>query len=149
SASGGRLAKARELNRQAIDLAQHANRKEEAAIYEAAAAWSEVLSGNMELASRQARQALELSTNRHVEGICAVVLALASDAAGATRLDRDLQARFPEDTRVRFLYLPEIRAAGALQRSDAPGAIDNLTPTARYDMDYFLPGSASTYLRGL
>src|SRR5262249_23683057 len=66
AASSGQFTKARELNRRAIDLAQHANRKEEAAVYEAVAAWNEVLSGNLELASRQAKQALELSTDRHV-----------------------------------------------------------------------------------
>jgi tetratricopeptide (TPR) repeat protein len=150
SASSGRLTEARELNRRAIDLAQRASRKQEAAIYEAVAAWSEVLSGNMGLGRRQARQALELSTDKHVEGICAVVLALASDAARATRLAKDLLARFPEDTQVRSIYLPEIRAAAALQSGDAAGAIENLVPAAPYDLAFIFSnfGSASAYLRG-
>jgi eukaryotic-like serine/threonine-protein kinase len=150
SASAGQLREARELNQGAIDLAQHANRKEEAAVYEAVAAWSEVLSGNLGLASRQARHALELSTGKHVEGICAVVLALGSDSARATRLAKDLAVRFPEDTQVRLIYLPEIRAAIALRSGDAAGAVENLAAAAPFDLAFIFPnfGSVSAYLRG-
>src|SRR5262249_22175934 len=149
-ASSGQLTKARELNRRAIDLAQRANRKEEAAIYEAVAAWSEVLSGNMELANRQAQQALQLSGSKDVKAICAVVLALASDSAQPTRLAKDLAGRFPEDTQVRFIYLPDIHAAAALQSGDAAGAVENLAPAAPYDLaEMFLKfGATSAYLRG-
>jgi DNA-binding winged helix-turn-helix (wHTH) protein/tetratricopeptide (TPR) repeat protein len=150
AASSGQLAKARELDRRAIDLAQRANRNEDAANYRATAAWSEILSGNMALAIRQAQQASQLSGTTNVKTICAVVLALASHSGQATRLAKDLAAGFPEDTMVRVIFLPDIRAAVALRSGDAAGAIENLAPSAPYDLALFSfnLGPPSAYLRG-
>jgi tetratricopeptide (TPR) repeat protein len=150
AASGGQLTKAGELSRRAIDLAQRANRKEDAAGYQAADAWSELLSGNMDVASQQAQEALQLSGSSNVKAVCAVVLALASRSGEATRLAKDLAAALPENTLVRFVYLPDISAAIALRRGDAAGAIESLAPSVPYDLAYTLYGFglASAYLRG-
>jgi DNA-binding winged helix-turn-helix (wHTH) protein/tetratricopeptide (TPR) repeat protein len=150
AAARGQLTKARELNRRAIDVAQHENRKEEAAAYKAIAAWSEILSGNVGGASRQAQQALQLSGSIEAKAICPVVLALASRSGQATRLAKDLAGSFPRNTKIRFFYLPAIRAAVALQSGDAPGAIEHLAPVVPYDLALTLYGFglASAYLRG-
>jgi tetratricopeptide (TPR) repeat protein len=150
AAASGQLTKARELNRRAIDLAQRANRTEGAAGYEIDAAWSEALSGNMEEASRQAQQALQLSGSRDVKPLCAVVLALAGHSAQANRLAKDLASGFPEDTFIRSIYLPDIRGALALRSGDPAGAIDILAPVVPYDFAYTSNafGLASAYLRG-
>jgi tetratricopeptide (TPR) repeat protein len=114
--------------------AQRADEKETAANYEAEAAVREAMGGNMSAAKQQAQAALALSTGRDVEAISAVALGLAGDAPQATRLADNLAKRFPEDTIVKFEYLPMIHAAAALQAGSATKAIDALTPAAPYEL---------------
>jgi eukaryotic-like serine/threonine-protein kinase len=134
AAYAGQFAKARELTRRASDSAQRADEKETAANYEAEAAVREAMGGNMSTAKQQAQAALALSTGRDVEAISAVALGLAGDAPQATRLADNLAKRFPEDTIVKFEYLPMIHAAAALQAGSATKAIDALTPAAPYEL---------------
>jgi serine/threonine protein kinase/Flp pilus assembly protein TadD len=134
AAYGGRFAKARELTRRASDSAQRADEKETAAGYEAEAAVSEALVGNMSQAKQQAQAALALSNGRDVEAVSAIALGLAGDSAQATRLAADLAKRFPEDTIVLFEYLPMIHAATALQSGSATKAIEALAPAAPYEL---------------
>jgi serine/threonine protein kinase/tetratricopeptide (TPR) repeat protein len=134
AAYAGQFAKARELTRRASDSAQRADEKETAANYEAEAAVREAMGGNMSAAKQQAQAALALSTGRDVEAISAVALGLAGDAPQATRLADNLAKRFPEDTIVKFEYLPMIHAAAALQAGSATKAIDALTPSAPYEL---------------
>jgi len=151
AAAGGQLTKARELNRRAIDMAQRANRNEEAAGYKMYAGWSEALSGNMGTASQQAQQALQLSGSRDVKPVCAVVLALASHSAQATQIAKDLAGDYPQDSVLRFIDFPLIRAAAALGSGNPAGAIYNLAPVVPYDFAYrssYAFGLASAYLRG-
>jgi len=69
-----------------------------------------------------------------VEYGVAVALALAGDATQAEKLAHDLEKNFPEDTSVRFNYLPVIRAVTAL-KWDAPAkAIDQLQASTPYEM---------------
>ena len=58
--------------------------------------------GNLTLAKRQAQDALALSSNKEIEAMSAIALALAGDAAQATRLAAVLDKEFPEDTIVQF-----------------------------------------------
>jgi serine/threonine protein kinase/tetratricopeptide (TPR) repeat protein len=134
AAYAGQFAKARELTRRASDSAQRADEKETAANYEAEAAVREAMGGNMSTAKQQVQAALALSTGRDVEAISAVALGIAGDAPQATRLADDLAKRFPEDTIVKFGYLPMIHAAAALQAGSATKAIDALAPTAPYEL---------------
>jgi eukaryotic-like serine/threonine-protein kinase len=152
AAYAGQFAKARELTRHASDSAQHADEKETAAGYEAEAAVREALVGNVSLAKQQAQAALALSTGRDVEAVSAIALGLAGDSAHATRLAADLAKGFPEDTIVRFDYLPMIHSAVALQSGSATKATEALAPATPYEL-----GSAaqtlsfalySVYLRG-
>ena len=50
--------------------------------------------------------ALELSKDREVEYGAAFALALSGDSSHAEALADDLENRFPEDSSVRFSYLP-------------------------------------------
>jgi serine/threonine protein kinase/tetratricopeptide (TPR) repeat protein len=134
AAYGGQFVKARDLTRHASDSAQRADEKETAAAYEAEGADREALVGNMGPARRQAQAALALSDGKNVEAGSAIALALAGDAAQATRLAADLAKRFPEDTIVRFEDLPMINAAVALQSGNASKAVEALTPTAPYEL---------------
>ena len=56
----------------------------------------------------------------------ALALALSGDSARAQQLANDLEQRFPEDTSVRFSYLPTVRAQLALNHGDPAKAIDLL-----------------------
>jgi len=134
AAYAGQFAKARELTRRASDSAQRADEKETAADYVAEAAVREALGGNMSTAKQQAQAALALSSGRDVEAISAIALGMAGDAPQATRLADDLAKRFPEDTIVKFEYLPMIHAATALQSGSATKAIDALAPAAPYEL---------------
>jgi eukaryotic-like serine/threonine-protein kinase len=61
-------------------------------------------------------------------------LVFAGDNRQAQTLTDDLGRRFPETTIVQFNYLPTLRAKMALNRGDAPGALENLTAATRYEL---------------
>jgi DNA-binding winged helix-turn-helix (wHTH) protein/tetratricopeptide (TPR) repeat protein len=133
-ASEGRLKNAITLSRHAVALALHGGKREQAALFETRAALWEAFFGNSQEARRNATAALALAANREVEFGAAVALALAGDATQAEKLANDLEKNFPEDTSVRFNYLPVIRAVTAL-KGDAPAkAIDQLQASAPYEM---------------
>jgi tetratricopeptide (TPR) repeat protein len=129
----GHLRKARELSRQAALSAEHAEEKETAAAYEAQAGLRETLFGNFAQGQERASAALHLSTGRDVQFLAALTLALAGDATSVQALTDDFSKRFPEDTVVRFIYLPSIRAQLALVHRDASKAIDLLQSASRYE----------------
>jgi tetratricopeptide (TPR) repeat protein len=151
----GRLGKARELSQQAVTSAERAQEKETAARYEADAAVREALFGNAAQARERARAALGLSTGR--AGLYGAALALAFAARQQVqqieKLANDLAGRFPEDTVVRFNYLPTIRAQLALNRDDASMAVATLRAAAPYELGSPGTGVFSTalypvYVRG-
>ena len=150
AANAGQFAKARELTRRASDSAQRADEKETAAAYEAEAAVREALVGNMSQAKQGAKAALALSTGKDVEALSAIALGLAGDTPQTTRLVSDLAKRFPEDTIVRFNYLPMIHAAAAIQSGTK--AIEALVPAAPHELGNPAPSVAfalyPVYLRG-
>jgi eukaryotic-like serine/threonine-protein kinase len=123
-ARSGQLRQARKMSDRAIVLAQQAGQKDRAATYEAGAAVSEALFGNSSEARRRSMAALALSNSRDVEYAAAFALGLSSDSSRAQALANDLQDRFPEDTSVKYNYLPALRGLFALQRGDAANAIE-------------------------
>jgi serine/threonine protein kinase/Tfp pilus assembly protein PilF len=146
AAYGGELGKARELVHRAVDSAQRADEREQAAAYQAFAALNEAWTGNVALAKQGAQAALALANGRDVEAGAAFTLALTGDSAQAERLASDLGQRFPEDTLVKFEYLPIIRSAVLLRSGAAGRAVKSLTTAEPYE----LGGAAPTpiYLRG-
>ena len=64
----------------------------------------------------------------------AFALALAGDYAESQTLADDLENRFPEDTSVRFSYLPMLRAIVALKHGDPLKSIELLQISAPYDL---------------
>ena len=147
AAYSGKLAKSRELSRQAVASAERAEEKEVAASYEAEAAIREALFGNAAEAQRRAAAALNFTNGPQIEFGAALSLAFAGDVVRAQMLVNDLDKRFPEDTIVQFNYLPTIRAQLALNRSDSSKAVHALQTAAPYEL-----GSAGrlypVYVRG-
>ena len=134
AAFAGQLRKARELSRQAAQSAELAKEKETAATYEAEAGLREALFGNSAQGRERASAALHLSTGQDVQFLAALALAAAGDATRAQALADDFSKRFPENTIVRFIYLPSIRAQVALVYRDASKAIDLLQSAAHYEL---------------
>jgi eukaryotic-like serine/threonine-protein kinase len=122
----GKLERARELTRRAMDSAQYNDAKESAAGYQAVAGLREVESGNCAQARSDANAALELGPERDVQAIAALVLARAGDTAAAEKLAADLDKAFRLDTLVQRYWLPTIRAGVALERKDPRRAIQLL-----------------------
>ncbi len=122
----GKLKKAHELTRRAMDSAQSNDAKETAAGYQAEEALREVGSGNRDQARAEAHAAMKLAPNRDVRAMVALALARAGDMAGAEKLAAELDKTFPLDTLVQRYWLPTIRAAVALERKDPNWAIELL-----------------------
>ncbi len=133
-AYSGQLQKAEEVTRQAVASALRADEKETAATYQAEAALRNALFGNAGAARQLSAAALEVSNGRDVQFLSALALAIAGDAAKAQSLANDFMKRFPEDTVVKFVYLPTIRAQLALLRNDAGKAIAELQTASPYDL---------------
>jgi eukaryotic-like serine/threonine-protein kinase len=147
AAYSGRLRKAQEFLRQAVALAERAQEKETAASFEADAAIFEAHFGIAAEARQRAAAVLALSTGRDVQGTAALVLAMVGDEARAVALADDLAKRFPEDTAVRFYYLPTVHAQLALNRNDASKAIDLLQAAAPTELGG-ISGLFPAFVRG-
>ena len=158
-AYSGHLEDARKMSRRAADLARKAERRDTEALYEADAAMREALFGNALAARQRAGDAVELSKSRDVEYGAAFALALSGDSSRSQKLAEDLSRRFPEDTIVRFTYVPTIRALVALNHSQPSKAIELLQTAISYEGgtpieggSEFLLGAGSfypAYVRGL
>ena len=140
----GRLGKADELTRQAIDAAKKNNAAETAAFYQAGAALRDAEVGFRERAQSRATDALALASNRDVRAMAALALARTGDVTRAQRLSEELDKSFPHDTLVQRYWLPTIRAALALDRNDPRGAIEFLEEASV--MELGTPTSTSTIL---
>jgi hypothetical protein len=133
-ASAGQLQKARVLSRQAIALAQQQGNGERAALFATRSALWEAFFGNAREAKQGAATALALASNREVRYGAALATGLAGDSAQAQALADHLYIEFPEDTSIRFSYLPVIHAIVALHRNDPAGAIHALEPAIPYEL---------------
>ena len=154
-AYAGRWQQSKGKSRRAVELAQQTAGRERAALYESASALRAALFGNAPEARRSATAALDLSKARDVEYGAAFALALSGDSSRSETLASDLERRFPEDTSVRFDYVPVVRALLALNRGEPATAIDLLeaaVPLELGDPQSSFTGSFGTfysiYVRG-
>ena len=82
-----------------------------------------------------------------------MALAAAGNSKAESLTDQP-QKQFPEDTIVRFIYLPTIQAELALERNDPAKAIDALQAAAPYELGSpgntaaFTPSLYPIYVRG-
>jgi eukaryotic-like serine/threonine-protein kinase len=153
AAYAGKLGEARELSKQAETSASRAQESEMAAGCAAAAALWEALYGNRAEAKERVYGTLALSNGRDAQYVAALALALNGDSDGARVLADDLEKRFPEDTIVRFNYLPTLRAQLWLNSAASANAIESLAVAAPYELG--IPGSSTfwtnlypVYVRG-
>jgi eukaryotic-like serine/threonine-protein kinase len=154
-ARSGHLQLARRLSSRAVELAQQEGEREAAAAYESAAAVWEALYANANEARTKAIAALALTNGRDVKYAAALALGLAGDSSRSKALADDLDTRFPEDTFVRFTYLPVLRALSAMHRGRPAESVERLQPALRYELAVnglnlrlYLGGLHSAYIRG-
>jgi serine/threonine protein kinase/predicted Zn-dependent protease len=134
SAYSGHLRQARELSQRAVGIAQQSGQRETAAGFEAGAAVREAFFANAVAARHEAAAALTDSKDREAEYGAAFALAISGDSSQAQALADDLEKRFPEDTCVKFEYVPELRALLALNRNDPSSAVDLLQVTVPFEL---------------
>ena len=130
----GRLRKARELTRRAIESALHNDAKETAAGYQAEAALREAELGNREQARAHATAAVRLAPNRDVRLMSALALTRAGDVAAADKLASQLNKSYPQDKLVQSYWLSTIRAAIELDRKNPSKAIELLQVASSYEL---------------
>jgi serine/threonine protein kinase/tetratricopeptide (TPR) repeat protein len=129
----GRLVKARELSRRAVDFDVRNDQKETAAVWQVASALREALFGNREQARQQAAAALELASTHDTQIIAALVSARNGNTVGAEKLADEVGKRYPADTLVNSYWLPAIRAWLELERKDPAKAVELLKPALQYE----------------
>jgi tetratricopeptide (TPR) repeat protein len=123
-AYAGRLGKARELTKRAVDSAIRADSKETAAIWQAIAAQREAAYGKAAEARQSAAEALKLApASQGAEAEAALAFAMAGDTARAESLAQDLGKRTPRDTQMQSLWLPAIQAQLALDKKNPASAL--------------------------
>ena len=100
--------------------------------------------------------ALELSKGRDVEYAAGLALALAGDSSRSQALADDLEKRFPEDTFVKFTYVPVLRALSHSTRGKPSDSVEQLQIALPYELavnglnfnHFYLGGLHSAYVRG-
>ena len=150
----GRLKKARELSRRAVETAEKAQLTEPAAIWQGLAALREAAFGNKEEARKQASESLRIAPNsRDVQTLAALVLARAGETQRSKQIVDDLRARYVSNTVVQMAWVPTIRAQTELQVQNPRGALQLLEAVTPYERGQLIGNLSNCclipiYLRG-
>ena len=153
-AFSGRLVRAREFSRSAIDSARHADEAEDAAKNQMNDALREVEFGNGAHVRTEVTSALALSSTTDIRVLAALALARVGDSYRAEKMADDLQKENPLNTMINSYWLPTIRAAVAINRKDPEKAIQILGSATPYELGSPIPSLAfgatlyPVYLRG-
>lgn len=130
----GRLSKARDFSRRAVESAIRAEAKETAALWQANAGLWEAELGNAASARQGAKRALALSSGRDVKVFAALTLARAGDAPRARVLAEELERNYPTNSVLKLYWLPTIKAGIELNQGSSSLAIVVLEAAAPYDL---------------
>jgi predicted Zn-dependent protease len=130
----GRLNRARDFSRRAMDSAIRADSKETAALWQVNAALREAEFGNATTGQQDAAEALVLARGRDIKVVAALTAARAGDTSRAKALVEELQKSDPLNTILKLYWLPTIRAAIALRQSEPEAAIQSLQTAAPYEL---------------
>jgi eukaryotic-like serine/threonine-protein kinase len=137
----GRLRKARNLTRQAVESAVRAGSKETAALWQVNDALREAEVGEVALARQGVASALALSRGRDVELMGAFALARAGYGTQSAALVRSLEKAYPTDSLLKLYWLPTIHATIELDGGNYPEALKELAGVLPYEL-----GGAGTFI---
>jgi eukaryotic-like serine/threonine-protein kinase len=148
----GRLTKARDFTRRAVDSAIRADSKETAALWQVNAALREAEFGNVDAAKRDVSAALALAPGRDVKVLAALALAKFGDVARAKTMVEELEKSDPLNTVLKLYWLPTLKAAVELNGGNTAQALMFLEAAAPYELGEPPPMQMGTlypvYLRG-
>ena len=130
----GRLAKARDYSRRALESARGAESNEAGALWQANAALREAEFGNPAAAAQAIVAALTLAPGRDVKVLTALAWARAGDNTRAKAAAAQLEKTYAQDTMVKFYWLPTIYAAIANNSGHAEESISLLEAARPYEL---------------
>jgi eukaryotic-like serine/threonine-protein kinase len=130
----GRLGKARDFSRRAVDAAVRANAKEAAALWQINAAMREAEFGNSAVAKQDVASALTLAPGRDVKLFAALTLARIGETARAKAIVEELEKAYPSQTVLKVYWLPTIKAALELNTNNSAPALVFLEAAAPYEL---------------
>jgi len=147
----GRLEKARDLARRAVDAAVRADAKETAAQWLAYQALREAELGNVTAARQAVARALALAPGRDVKVLAALALARTGETTPSRSILEALQKSEPTNTYLKVYWFPVIEASSAMAQQAPDRAIIALEPSLPYELGSPPPGTTMypAYLRGL
>jgi eukaryotic-like serine/threonine-protein kinase len=130
----GRLTKARDFSRRAVDSAVRDDSKETGALWQVNAAMREAEFGNAAVAKQDVAAALALAPGRDVKLFAALALARSGEPGRAKTLLDDLEKAFPSDTLLKVYWFPTLRAALELDANNPAQAVIYLEAAAPYEL---------------
>ncbi|HEY6376043.1 MAG TPA: hypothetical protein VIX90_11035, partial [Edaphobacter sp.] len=130
----GRLARAQDYSRRAVESALRAGSNETAALWRAAAGLREAEFGNTVAARQNADAALSLQSGRDVKLLTALTLARAGDTAKAERLVEQLETTATTDTLLKRYCLPTIHGAIEISKNNPSQGIRDLEAAVPYEL---------------
>jgi eukaryotic-like serine/threonine-protein kinase len=148
----GRLTKARDFSRRALDSAIRADSKETAALWQVNAALREAEFGHAAEAKQGVTAALTLAPGRDVKVLAALTLARVGDAVRARAIIEQLEKGNPLNTVLKVYWLPVLKAGVELNANNQAQALKYLEAAAPYELGGPPPIQSGSlypaYLRG-
>jgi predicted Zn-dependent protease len=148
----GRLTKALDFSRRAVDSAVRADSKETAALWQVNAALRQAEFGNVAMAKEGVTAALALAPGRDVRVLGALTLARVGDTTRAKTMTTALEKSEPLNTVLKVYWLPSLKAAIELSAGNSDQALVFLEAAAPYELGEPPPMQLGTlypaYLRG-
>ena len=148
TAAHGQIQKADGLTEHSVQVTDRQGFKETTANTKASWAFVQAEVGNSAKAHELATASSTLAHGRGNMVPVALALAFAGDAARAQTAIEDLGHRFPDDTLLHNVTIPEVNALAAMNRKKPDEAIAALQATTPYELGVS-PGLLPIYLRGL
>ncbi len=130
----GRFGQARSDMQRAASSAKRSGATEAAALYQVVEAIREAEGGDAAHAHENAAAALAQSQGRDVRLLGALALARMGQPAEAEKIADKLDQEHPVDTMIQNYWLPVVRASIAIDRNDAPRAIEILKAASEYEL---------------
>ena len=119
----GRLTKARDFSRRAVDSAVRNGSKETAALWQVNAAMREAEFGITAAAKQDVAAALAMAPGRDVKLLAALTLARVGETARAKTIVQQLEKTYPSQTVLKVYWLPIIKAAIELDANNFAQAL--------------------------
>jgi tetratricopeptide (TPR) repeat protein len=129
----GKVREARQFTDEAVRLAERLELKEAASTILAREAWMEFAYGNIDRARSQARRVLARRPGYGPQFIAGLTLAASGSVAEAESTVAELAKGHPDDTHIKSILLPMVKAGIELGRKRPGPGVESLAVTAPYE----------------